>query len=52
MGDFEAKDLLGEVPGRQAGSFLPSTSFIQVPWAEQVYVPGGVKRVGEEKESD
>lgn len=44
MGDHEAEDLEGEVPGRQVGRLLPSTSFIQTPWAEQVYTPGRVRK--------
>lgn len=45
MENHEAKDLEGEVPGRQVGRLLPNTLFIQTPWAEQVYIPGLVKEV-------
>lgn len=38
------RGLDGEVPGRQVGWFLPSTSFIQTPWAEQVYIPERMRK--------
>ena len=38
------RELESEVPGRQVGWLLPRTSFIQIPWAEQVYTPGWGKK--------
>lgn len=45
------RELESQVPGRHVGWLLPRTSFIQTPWAEQVYIPGRVKKkVGKEGE--
>ena len=49
VGDYETEDLVWEVPGRQVGRLLLSTSFVQVPWAEHVYTPEWKGGGGERK---